>query len=195
MIIVMEFLILIFVSLLYLFLGCVFASLLYFSADNNWGKKYPKLTTLLRFILTPVSAYIGFILSAALVRSLFNITIPTGLVGPSSFSIYFWQCLVEPLCVGYATIWAGAITAPRFHNAIAYIIALPVILESWMQAVKAYNYRESTDLAGLFETYQVAYQIEWYWNMIYSLMIIAGVVISIFALRRKELGFEPLRNS
>ena len=52
----------------------------------------------------------------------------------------------------------------------------------------------SKDLVGLMNAYQVGFEIQWYWTMIYSLVIIVGVVVAIFALRNKTLGFEALIN-
>ena len=190
----MEFIVRAIVSIGVLIVAAIFAAVIYSSVNDDWGKKIPNF---IRWILTPLFGYIGYILSAAAVRSFFTFSQEIGFItsGLFSYGVYFWQFFAEPIFVGYAIIWSSVMIAPKFHNQVAYIIGGLFILESWLQAVQAYNYRVSKDLVGLMNAYQVGFEIQWYWTMIYSLMAIVGVVVAIFALRKRSLGFEALINS
>ena len=190
----MEFIARVIVSIGGLIVTAIFVAVIYSSVNDGWGKKIPKF---IRWVLTPLFGYIGYILSAVAVRSFFTLSQEIGFIAYEEFiyGIYFWQFFVEPIFVGYAIIWSSTMIAPKFYNQVAYIIGGLCILESWLQAVQAYNYRASKDLVALMNTYQVGLEIQWYWTMIYSLMIIVGVVVAIFALRSRSLGFEPLKNN
>ena len=189
----MEFIARVIVSIGVLIVAAIFVAVIYSSVRDDWGKKIPKF---IRWILTPLFGYIGYILSAAAVRSFFTLSQEIGFIAYEEFfyGIYFWQFFAEPIFVGYAIIWSSIMIAPKFYNQVAYIIGGLFILENWLQAVQAYNYRVSKDLVGLMNAYQVGFEIQWYWTMIYSLMAIVGVVVAIFALRNKTLGFEALIN-